>query len=197
MTAAPPEFIGAPDRSDLDLRLLLDRRAFHTVGVSTSSVTISSRSVTGALAVALFCAVAPMLSITAAVAEPPPLPPSQPRVPGSQGAPYGPVQVTPPAFVNGPPRAEFDTGGVAASTLSELGGPIAGMPNERPGPAIRITVGVAGPQGAVGGTTLSDLDPGAMAPQAPAPPERPPAGPSVGVDLAGPQSPPVAIGSGE
>lgn len=170
---------------------------FHTVGVSTSSVTISSRSVTGALAVALFCAAAPLLSATAAVAEPPPLPPSQPRVPGSQGAPYGPVQVTPPAFVNGPPRAEFDTGGVAASTLSDLGGPIAGMPNERPGPAIRIAVGVAGPQGAVGGTTLSDLDPGATASQAPAPPAHPPAGPSVGVDLAGPQSPPVAIGSGE
>jgi hypothetical protein len=138
-----------------------------------------------------------MLPITHAAAQPPPLPPSQPRVPGSQGAPYGPLQVTPPAFVNGPPRAQFDTGGVAASTLSELGGPVAGMPNERPGPAIRIAVGVAGPQGAFGGTTLSDLDPGALAPQAPPPPEQSPAGPSAGVDLAGPQSPPVAIGSGE
>lgn len=170
---------------------------FHTVGVPTSSVIVWSWSVTGALAVTLFCAGAPLLSATQAVAEPPPLPPSQPRVPGGQGAPYGPVQVTPPAFVNGPPRAEFDTGGVAAGTLSDLGGPIAGMPNGRPGPAIRIAVGVAGPQGAVGGTTLSDLDPGAIASQDPAPPAHPPAGPSVGVDLAGPQSPPVAIGSGE
>jgi hypothetical protein len=78
-----------------------------------------------------------------------------------------------------------------------LGGPIAGTPNERPIPAIRIAVGVAGPQGAVGSTTLSDLDAGAIASQAPAPPAHPPAGPSVGVDLTGPQSPPVAIGSGE
>lgn len=156
-----------------------------------------NRSLTGALAVVLFCAVEPLLSATEAVAEPPPLPPSQPRVPGSQGAPYGPLQVTPPAFVNGPPRVGLDARGVAASSLSDLGGPVTGMPNERPGAAVRIAVGVAGPQGAVGGTTLSDLDPGALAPQAPEPPGHPPAGPSVGVDLAGPQSPPVAIGSGE
>lgn len=190
-------FIGAPDRSHVYLRLPPYRSTFHTVRVSTSSVTRSSRSVTGALAVCLFCIVVQSLSVAHAAAEPPPLPPSQPRVPGGQGAPYGPVQVTPPAFVNGPPRAEFDTGGVAATTLSELAGTIVGLPNERPGPAIRIAVGVAGPQGAVGGTTLSDLDPGAVAPQTPPVPEHPPAGPSVGVDLAGPQSPPVAIGSGE
>ena len=156
-----------------------------------------SRRALGALAVALSCYVGATLSATSAVAEPPPLPPSQPRVPGSQGAPYGPLQVTPPAFVNGPPRGDSDAAGVAASTLSELGGPIAGMPNERPGPAVRIAVSVAGPQGAFGGTTLSALDPGALVPPAPAPSGRPPAGPSVGVDLAGPQSPPVPIGSGE
>jgi hypothetical protein len=190
-------FIDPPDRSHANLRLPRDRRVFHTVSVSTSLVTIRRRSVTGAFATVLFWTAAPMLSATEAVAEPPPLPPSQPRVPGGQGAPYGPLQVTTPAFVNGPPRAEFDTGGVAATTLSELGGPIAGMPNERPGPAVRIAVGVAGPQGAFGGTTLSDLDPGATATQAPATPEHSPAGPSFGVDLAGPQSPPVAIGSGE
>lgn len=159
-------------------------------------VAASGRLVTGVFAVALFCSVASLLSAADAGAEPPPLPPAQPRVPGSQGAPYGPLQTTTPAFVNGPPRVWSGPGGVAASTLSELGGAIAGMPNEGPAAAVRIAVGVAGPQGAFGGTTLSTLDPGALMPQAPAPTERPPAGPSVGIDLAGPQSPPVAIGSG-
>lgn len=189
-------FIGALDRSHVNLCLPLGRRVFHTVGVSTSSVSIRRRSVAGTLTVSLFCIAAPLLSATGAAAEPPPLPPSQPRVPGSQGAPYGPLQTTTPAFVNGPPRLWSGPGGVAASALSDLGGPVAGMPNERPVPAVRIAVGLAGPQGAVGGTTLSDLDPGALAPVAPAQPERPSLGPSVGVDLAGPQSPPVAIGSG-
>ncbi|BBY30320.1 hypothetical protein GCM10023114_40750 [Mycolicibacterium sediminis] len=103
------------------------------------------------------------------------------------------MQLTPPAFVNGPPREQLDARGAGIGSLSQLGGPAAVMPNAKPGPATRIAVGVAGPGSAFSSSVLSDIDHGALAaPEAPsAPPEAPVV--TAGVDLGAPPSLPITL----
>jgi hypothetical protein len=114
-----------------------------------------------------------------AAADPPPLPPTQPIVPGSQGALYGPQQFPPPWYPMPNAPAETDARGVGVGTHDVLGATLEQMPNARPGTNLRLAVGVGLAPGISAGA-LSDLDPGAM--RTPAPPVIAPIPvPSVGV----------------
>lgn len=187
------ELIAVADLRIPRLRLSHVPAPDHTGGVSQRT-SRAVRSILGwALAIGIGCYSAATIFAPDSEAEPPPLPPSQPRVPGAQSAPFGPLQLTPPAFVNGPPREQVDARGAGISSLSQLGGPVETMPNAKPGPATRIAVGVAGPGAAFSSSTLSDIDHGALAA-----PEAPPAAPpapvvTAGIDLSAPPSLPITL----
>ncbi len=113
------------------------------------------------------------------LADPPPLPPSQPNVPGWQGAPYGSMQLGAPGFPNGPSPTQVDARGVGIGSSAELAGPVDQLPNARPGTAKRSAMGV-GPSGGVNSGVLADLDPGVNSTVAPPQTEQPIA-PTIGI----------------
>jgi hypothetical protein len=117
----------------------------------------------------------------AASADPPPLPPTQPFVPGTESAPYGPDQFGAPGWPLPPPPAQFDARGVGVGTDADLGGPSAQMPNAQPGTGPRSAFNV-GPSAGVTIGSLSSLDPGATLPSAPPPAAAPIPVPTVGVE---------------
>lgn len=107
------------------------------------------------------------------LADPAPLPPAQPTVPGLQGAPFGPQQLGSPGFPNGPSPRQADARGVGVGTNAELGGPLDQMPGARPGLAPRSALGT-GPSGGVSSGVLPDLDAGGRAASAPTQTDKPP-----------------------
>lgn len=116
----------------------------------------------------------------AASADPPPLPPFPPVVPGTQSAPYGPDQFGAPGWPIPPPPAQFDARGVGVGTNADLGAAPAQMPNARPGTGPRSAWNV-GPAAGVTAGSMSSLDPGATLPSAPPPAVAPIPVPTVGV----------------
>jgi hypothetical protein len=137
----------------------------------------NARAVVWVAAVALTVVV----GAPAASADPPPLPPTQPLIPGTESAPYGPAQFGAPGFPLPPPPAQFDARGVGVGTNADLGGPSAQMPNARPGTGPRTAWNV-GPAAGVTAGSLSGLDPGATLPPAPAPAAAPIPLPTVGLE---------------
>jgi hypothetical protein len=118
----------------------------------------------------------------AASADPPPLPPTQPIVPGSQSAPYGPDQFGAPGWPLAPAPAQFDARGVGVGTNADLGGPSAQMPNALPGTGPRSAFNV-GPSAGVTTGSLSGLDPGATPASGPVPAVAPTPVPTVGLGV--------------
>ncbi len=117
-----------------------------------------------------------------AFADPPPLPPVQPLVPGSQSPPLGPMQLGTPAYPNGPIRAATDARGVGIGTNADLGAPPVQMPNARPGDGGRLAAGTTGPSGGVRTGVTSHIDARAVSGAAPAPDVTPIPVPTVGID---------------
>jgi hypothetical protein len=123
--------------------------------------------------------VAIVSGVPRARADPPPLPPAQPIVHGSQSAPFGPLQFPPPWYPSPNAPEETDARGVGVGTHDILGATLEQMPNARPGTDLRLAIGV-GPAPGISAGALSDVDPGAI--RAPAPPVIAPIPvPSVGV----------------
>lgn len=102
------------------------------------------------------------------VADPPPLPPTRPMVPGAEGAPYGPRQLGPPWYPRSPSRSHLDPRGVGVGSSADLGGQVDQMPGARPGIAQRSAVGF-GPSGGVNSGVLADMDSGTQQLPAPVP----------------------------
>jgi hypothetical protein len=116
-----------------------------------------------------------------ASADPPPLPPTQPFVPGTESAPYGPEQFGAPGWPIPPPPAQFDARGVGVGTNADLGASPGQMPNALPGTGPRTAFNVGRTSGVIGGS-LSGLDPGATVTSAPPPTAGPIPVPTVGVE---------------
>jgi hypothetical protein len=116
-----------------------------------------------------------------ASADPPPLPPTQPFVPGTESAPYGPEQFGAPGWPIPPPPAQFDARGVGVGTNADLGASPGQMPNALPGTGPRTAFNVGPTSGVIGGS-LSGLDPGATVTSAPPPTAGPIPVPTVGVE---------------
>jgi hypothetical protein len=140
----------------------------------------AARSVTRTSACVAAIVLAVVTEAPAASADPPPLPPTQPLLPGTESAPYGPDQFGAPGYPLPPPPAQFDARGVGVGTNADLGGPSAQMPNARPGTGPRTAWNV-GPAAGVTAGSLSGLDPGATLSSAPAPAVAPIPVPTVGV----------------
>lgn len=137
----------------------------------------------------------------AASAEPPPLPPTEPIVPESQTAAYGPDYFGAPSWRPARPPAQFDARGVGVGTNADLGGSSAQMPNARPG-TDPLWAYLVGPSAGVTAGSLSSLDPGATLTLAPAPAGAPIPVPTVGVEGNAPigmrpdQSGPIVVTEG-
>ena len=127
-------------------------------------------------------AVVGLAGAPAASADPPPLPPTQPIVPGSQSAPYGPDQFGAPGWPLAPAPAQFDARGVGVGTNADLGGPSAQMPNALPGTGPRSAFNV-GPSAGVTTGSVWGLDPGATPASGPVPAVAPTPVPTVGLGV--------------
>ncbi len=116
---------------------------------------------------------------TVILADPPPLPPAQPTIPGLQGAPFGPQQLGSPAYPNGPSPTQADSRGVGAGSNANLGGPLVQIPTSRPGLATRSALGT-GPSSGVLSGVLPDLDANVRSASGPTQTVKPPT-PTVGI----------------